>query len=113
MTRAMSYDGRSYVVGSKRVLLIVDVGSAISLLRSAPENYQDYVPVYLRIVCLTLRSCDTFPTMKRINVVWNCERRDKYLNCLLEQVKSMIETGIDKPCIAGAIIKGDNEKLND
>jgi hypothetical protein len=25
----------------------VDVGSAISLLRSASENYQDYIPVYL------------------------------------------------------------------
>jgi hypothetical protein len=25
----------------------------------------------------------------------------------------MIEAGIDKPCIASAIIKGDNEKLND
>jgi phenylacetate 2-hydroxylase len=41
------------------------------------------------------------------------ERRDNYLNYLLEQVKGMIETGIDKPCIASAIIKGDNEKLND
>jgi phenylacetate 2-hydroxylase len=26
-------------------VLIVDVGSAISLLRSASENYQDYIPV--------------------------------------------------------------------
>lgn len=26
-------------------MLIVDVGSAISLLRSASENYQDYIPV--------------------------------------------------------------------
>ena len=26
-------------------LLTVDVGSAISLLRSASENYQDYIPV--------------------------------------------------------------------
>ena len=26
-------------------LLILDVGSAISLLRSASENYQDYIPV--------------------------------------------------------------------
>ena len=41
------------------------------------------------------------------------ERRDKYLNYLLDQVKLMIEAGTDKPCIASAIIKGDNEKLND
>jgi phenylacetate 2-hydroxylase len=41
------------------------------------------------------------------------ERRDKYLNYLLEQVKSMVEVGTDKPCIASAIIKGDNERLND
>ena len=26
-------------------VLIIDVGSAISLLRSASENYQDYIPV--------------------------------------------------------------------
>jgi hypothetical protein len=25
----------------------------------------------------------------------------------------MIEAGTDKPCIASAIIKGDNDKLND
>ena len=41
------------------------------------------------------------------------ERRDKYLNYLLEQVKSMVEAGTDKPCIASAIIKGVDEKLND
>lgn len=26
-------------------MLMIDVGSAISLLRSASENYQDYIPV--------------------------------------------------------------------
>jgi small nuclear ribonucleoprotein (snRNP)-like protein len=41
------------------------------------------------------------------------ERRDKYLNHLLDEVKKMIEAGTDKPCIASAIIKGDNERLND
>jgi phenylacetate 2-hydroxylase len=29
----------------RNLRLIVDVGSAISLLRSASENYQDYIPV--------------------------------------------------------------------
>jgi phenylacetate 2-hydroxylase len=41
------------------------------------------------------------------------ERRDKYLDYLLAKVKAMIEAGTDKPCIASAIIKGDNERLND
>ena len=41
------------------------------------------------------------------------QRRDKYLNFLLDQVKAMIDAGTDKPCIASAIIKGDNDKLND
>ena len=41
------------------------------------------------------------------------ERRDKYLGYLLEKVKSMIEAGTDKPCIASAIIKGGNDRLND
>jgi phenylacetate 2-hydroxylase len=41
------------------------------------------------------------------------DRRDTYLSDLLEKVKAMIEAGTDKPCIASAIIKGDNERLTD
>lgn len=34
--------------------LTVDVGSAISLLRSASENYQDYIPVWISVRPLML-----------------------------------------------------------
>ena len=82
---------------------ILYVGSAISLLRSASENYQDYIPI-MRF----------FPdNEKNKRSVELRERRDKYLNHLLDLVKLMIEAGTDKPCIASAIIKGDNERLND
>ncbi len=44
MMRTMNCCGKFYVL--KPVSwLIVDVGSAISLLRSTSENYQDYIPV--------------------------------------------------------------------
>ena len=30
----------------------IDVGSAISLLRSASENYQDYIPVIVDVISI-------------------------------------------------------------
>jgi phenylacetate 2-hydroxylase len=50
------------------VLLIIDVGSAISLLRSASENYQDYIPVNTPYCLSNSRSCAISQIMKRTNV---------------------------------------------
>jgi len=68
---------------------VLEVGSAISLLRSASENYQDYIPLlrYLPGNRKTQRS-------KSLRA-----RRDKYLNELLQRVRDMIEKGTDKPCV--------------
>jgi phenylacetate 2-hydroxylase len=80
---------------------ILEVGSAISLLRSASENYQDYIPA-LRWM----------PNNEKIARSKNLrDRRDKYLNLLLDKVREMIKLGTDKPCISAAILKDEETKL--
>jgi phenylacetate 2-hydroxylase len=80
---------------------ILEVGSAISLLRSASENYQDYIPL--------LRYLPNNEKNKRSRELR--DRRDKYLNALLDQVREMIKKGTDKPCISAAILKDQETKL--
>lgn len=80
---------------------ILHVGSAISLLRSASENYQDYVPL-LRY----------FPNNEKIRRSKELrERRDRYLNFLLNKVREMIKKGTDKPCISAAILRDEETML--
>ncbi|KAJ9144238.1 Phenylacetate 2-hydroxylase [Pleurostoma richardsiae] len=80
---------------------ILYVGSAISLLRSASENYQDYVPI-LRYVPNNEKTARS----KELR-----DRRDAYLNHLLDKVREMIKAGTDKPCISAAILKDEETKL--
>lgn len=80
---------------------ILHVGSAISLLRSASENYQDYVPI-LRY----LPNNEKNQRSKELR-----DRRDKYLNFLLNKVRDKIKKGTDKPCISAAILKDEETKL--
>ena len=80
---------------------VLEVGSAISLLRSASENYQDYIPI--------LRYLPSNEKNKRSKSLR--DRRDKYLNALLDQVRDMIEKGTDKPCVSAAILKDEESKL--
>jgi phenylacetate 2-hydroxylase len=81
---------------------ILHVGSAISLLRSASENYQDYVPI--------LRYWPNNEKNKRSKELR--DRRDKYLSYLLDKVREMIRMGTDKPCISAAILKDEETKLS-
>lgn len=80
---------------------ILHVGSAISLLRSASENYQDYVPI-LRY----LPNNEKNARSKELR-----ERRDKYLNELLDKVRAKIKNGTEKPCISAAILKDEETRL--
>ncbi|CAH0036954.1 unnamed protein product [Clonostachys rhizophaga] len=80
---------------------ILYVGSAISLLRSASENLQDYVP-FLRYLPTNTKNSRS----KELR-----ERRDAYLNLLLDKVRAMIKEGTDKPCISSAILKDEETKL--
>jgi hypothetical protein len=70
MMRTTNFYVRFYVFPC--IVVDVDVGSAISLLRSASENYQDYIPVWIWRA-LMVRYFATFRTMKRINEESNCE----------------------------------------
>lgn len=80
---------------------ILHVGSAISLLRSASENYQDYVPI-LRY----LPNNEKNQRSKELR-----DRRDRYLNFLLDKVRDKIQKGTDKPCISAAILKDEETRL--
>ena len=84
---------------------ILTVGSAISLLRSSSENLQDYIPL-LRFLP------DRFNNYKNARSKSLRERRDAYLNLLLDKVRAMIRQGTDKPCISAAILKDEETKLN-
>ena len=79
---------------------ILEVGSAISRLRSTSENYQDYVPI--------LRYLPSSKTEKSKSLR---KRRDRYLDLLLGKTRAMIEAGIDKPCIASALIRDEETIL--
>ena len=100
-TLTLCYGIRMDSVYDSMLREILEVGSAISLLRSASENYQDYVPI-LRY----LPNNEKYRRGKDLR-----DRRDKYLNALLDQVREMIRKGTDKPCISAAILKNEETKL--
>lgn len=100
-TLTLCYGIRMDEVYDELLREILHVGSAISLLRSASENYQDYVPI-LRYVPNNEKNSRS----KELR-----DRRDAYLNLLLDKVRAMIEEGTDKPCISAAILKDQETKL--
>ncbi|KAF2774139.1 cytochrome P450 [Teratosphaeria nubilosa] len=101
-TLTLCYGIRMDSVWDEMLREVLEVGSAISLLRSASENYQDYIPIlrYLPNNEKTARG-------KSLR-----DRRDRYLNELLTRVKHMIAQGTDKPCVAAAILKDEETKLS-
>jgi phenylacetate 2-hydroxylase len=100
-TLTLCYGIRMDAVYDDLLREILHVGSAISLLRSASENYQDYVPI--------LRYLPNNEKNRRSKELR--ERRDKYLNELLDKVRDMIEKGTEKPCISAAILKDEETRL--
>ncbi|KAJ5982564.1 hypothetical protein N7451_012664 [Penicillium sp. IBT 35674x] len=72
---------------------IVTVERGISTLRSTSNNWQDFIPM-LRILP---KGSDRAADLR--------ERRDKYLEFLLDRLKDHIAQGTDKPCITGNILK--------
>ena len=101
-TLTLCYGIRMDDVYDEMLREILHVGSAISLLRSASENYQDYVPA--------LRYFPNNEKNKRSKELR--DRRDRYLNFLLNKVRDMIKRGTDKPCISAAILKDQETKLS-
>ena len=100
-TLTLCYGIRMDNVYDEMLREILYVGSAISLLRSASENYQDYIPL--------LRYIPNNEKNKRGKELR--ARRDKYLTELLDRVREMIAKGTDKPCISAAILKDEETKL--
>lgn len=101
-TLTLCYGIRMDAVSDTLLREILEVGSAISLLRSASENYQDYVPI-LRYMPNNEKNARS----KELR-----DRRDAYLNYLLDKVREMIKAGTDKPCISAAILKDEETKLS-
>ncbi|KAE8353680.1 cytochrome P450 [Aspergillus coremiiformis] len=102
-TLTLCYGIRMDEVNDKLLREILYVGSAISLLRSASENLQDYIPL-LRYLPNNKKNARS----KELR-----ERRDAYLNHLLDRVREMIQKGTDKPCISAAILKDEETKLTE
>ncbi|KAI1880367.1 hypothetical protein JX265_001988 [Neoarthrinium moseri] len=100
-TLTLCYGIRMDAVYDDLLREILHVGSAISLLRSASENLQDYVPI-LRYMPNNEKNARS----KELR-----DRRDKYLDHLLNKVRDMIKEGTDKPCISAAILKDQETKL--
>ncbi|KAK7425551.1 hypothetical protein QQZ08_007992 [Neonectria magnoliae] len=100
-TLTLCYGIRMDEVYDELLREILHVGSAISLLRSASENLQDYVPL--------LRYVPNNEKNRRSKELR--DRRDAYLNQLLDTVRDMIKRGTDKPCISAAILKDAETKL--
>jgi phenylacetate 2-hydroxylase len=101
-TLTLCYGIRMDAVYDDLLREILHVGSAISLLRSASENYQDYIPI-MRY----------FPNNeKNARSKELRDRRDAYLDLLLNKVREMIKKGTDKPCISAAILKDEETKLS-
>ncbi|KAH8711870.1 cytochrome P450 [Phaeosphaeriaceae sp. PMI808] len=101
-TLTLCYGIRMDEVYDELLREILHVGSAISLLRSASENYQDYIPI-LRYL----------PNNKKNRLSRQLrQRRDKYLDELLNKVREMIKQGTEKPCISAAILKDEETRLS-
>ncbi|OBR02038.1 Cytochrome P450 [Colletotrichum higginsianum IMI 349063] len=100
-TLTLCYGIRMDAVYDDLLREILYVGSAISLLCSASENMQDYVPI--------MRYFPNNEKNKRSKELR--DRCDAYLNLLLDKVREMIKLGTDKPCISAAILKDEETKL--
>jgi len=79
---------------------IVDVERGVGNFRSTSNNWQDYVPL-LRL----------FPSQSNEAIKFK-NRRDVYMDRLLDTLEEKIKNGTDKPCITGNIIKDPEAKLN-
>ena len=81
---------------------ILEVGHAISLLRGASENYQDYIPL--------LRYFPNNEKTKRSRDL--CGRRDRYLEGLLATAKDKFVRGIQSDCVYSAVLKDKETNLS-
>ncbi|KAI9694568.1 MAG: hypothetical protein M1822_000184 [Bathelium mastoideum] len=99
----LCYGVRMDTIADDLLKEIQDVGTEIELLRSASENFQDYVPL--------LRWLPNNAKKKRAKELRG--RRDGYLEQLMSRTRDMVEKGIDNSCVASAIYKEKEDKLTE
>ena len=87
-------------IDDKLLAEITHVEREVGNFRSTSNNWQDYIPV-MRL----------FAKQNRKAVEYR-ERRDVYMDKLLNKLDEEIAKGTDKPCISGNIIKDPEAKLN-
>ncbi|KAK4940469.1 hypothetical protein LTR10_019453 [Elasticomyces elasticus] len=80
---------------------IFDVERGISTIRSTSNNWQDFVPA---LRCFSTRT-QTADNLKN--------RRDVYLDFLMDKLRAKISMGTDKPSIVGNLLNDPEYKLND
>jgi len=80
---------------------ILEVERKIAAYRSTSNNWQDYIPV-LRLWATNNTEAERYRT-----------RRDRYLTGFLNVLKDNIKEGVDKPCIAGSILKDPENPVSD
>ncbi|CAP97153.1 Pc21g22560 [Penicillium rubens Wisconsin 54-1255] len=95
-----SFGTRIYTVRDALLKEIVGVEEALTRYRSHTNNLQDYLP-FLRWI----------PSAQTAAKAYS-ERRDIYMNSLMDQLKSDIANGIDTPCSVGQVIKDVNFDFN-
>lgn len=80
---------------------IFDVERGISTIRSTSHNWQDFVPALRWFSNRT----ETASNLK--------DRRDVYLDFLMDKLRTKITMGIDKPSIVSNLLRDPEYKLND
>jgi phenylacetate 2-hydroxylase len=90
-------------INDKLLHEIIEVENAISRFRSTSNNWIDYIPLF-RLVPAQFRQAA--PVEYR-------ERRDKYLDKLIGDLRKRIADGTDIPCITGNILKDPEAKLTE
>ncbi|KAI9751561.1 MAG: hypothetical protein M4579_006016 [Chaenotheca gracillima] len=101
-TLTLCYGIRMDAVYDDMLSEILEVGHAISLLRGASENFQDYVPM--------MRYFPNNEKDRRSRTL--CARRDQYLESLLRTAKEKIEQGIANDSVYAAVLKDEETPLS-
>jgi len=96
-----SFGTRISTVRDELLKEIVDVEEALTRYRSHTNNLQDYLP-FLRYLPSASNDAKAYS-----------ERRDAYMNRLIDQIKSDIKEGIDAPCSVGQVMKDPAFSFND
>lgn len=98
----VNYGMRLDSIGDDLLEEIITVEQGVSNVRSTTSSWSDYVPL-LRKLPTGNKGVENAKSFR--------DRRDQYMNMLLQDLKDRIAKGTDVPCITGAILKDPEAKL--